>query len=218
MFCTNIPYIRIYTPISLTLRWEARKMIEKVLIILFPLIGILTFIARNIIVRSHTQKKIRASDPLLKISVFLTIFCILIAIISTHSEYWYQKMGAISFLRFDWISYVGLYLFGFNVILEWFISGQLKESWRVGVHHDQKTDLIKNGIYAYTRNPYFLSYFIGFVCLFLVRPSVLIIFLIISTIIVFHILVLKEESYLMSIHGKEYEEYKNTTSRYLPFF
>lgn len=193
-------------------------MTEKILIILFPLLGIVTFVARNLIVHSRTQKKVKASDPLLTTSIILTILCILMTIVSTHSEYWYEKMGAISFLRLDWISYVGLFLFGFNVILGWFISAQLKESWRIGVHQDQRTDLIKNGIYAYTRNPYFLSYFIMFVSLFLVRPSFAMILLIILTIAVFHLLVLKEETHLMTIHGKEYEKYKKTTGRYLPLF
>jgi protein-S-isoprenylcysteine O-methyltransferase Ste14 len=31
-------------------------------------------------------------------------------------------------------------------------------------------------------------------------------------------LVLKEEAFLMNIHGKEYEKYKNKTGRYIPRF
>ena len=193
-------------------------MTEKILVILIPILGIGTFIIRNLIVHSRTKKKVRASSPLLTTSVILTTLCILMTIVSTHSEYWYQKMVAVSFLRHDWISYVGLFLFGFCVIMGWFISGQLKESWRVGVLKDQRTDLIKNGIYSYTRNPYFLSYFITFMGFFLIRPSLAMIFLIIPTIVVFHLLVLEEEKHLMTIHGKDYEEYKRKTGRYLPLF
>jgi protein-S-isoprenylcysteine O-methyltransferase Ste14 len=57
-----------------------------------------------------------------------------------------------------------------------------------------------------------------FVCLFLVRPSFAMILLTLLTIAVFHLLVLKEENHLMSIHGKDYEEYQKTTGRYLPLF
>ena len=100
----------------------------------------------------------------------------------------------------------------------WFISAQLKESWRVGVHEDHKTELIQNGIYANIRNPYFLSYFIMFFSLFLVRPSIVMAVLVIASITAFHKMVLKEEAFLTNIHGKEYEKYKNKTGRYIPRF
>jgi protein-S-isoprenylcysteine O-methyltransferase Ste14 len=169
-------------------------------------------------VQARTQKKVKASDPWLTTSMILTSLCFLMAIASVYSEYWYQKMGAIGVLRSDWLSYVGFFLFGFSIISGWVISAQLKESWRVGVHQDEKTELVKTGIYAYVRNPYFSSYFIMFLGLFLIRPGLAMVVLIISTIGVFHLLVMKEETHLMNIHGKDYEEFKNSTGRYIPLF
>ncbi len=193
-------------------------MTERILIILLPLIFLGTFITRNLIVKAHTKKRIRASDPLLTASIILTNLCILMTIVSTYSEHWYQPMGAILFLRSPIISYIGLFLFGISFIMGWFVSAQLKQSWRVGVHKNEKTELIQNGIYAYIRNPYFLSYFIMFFSLVLVRPSLVMIVLVIATIAIFHRIVLKEEAYLLTTHGKEYEEYKNTTGRYIRRF
>ena len=98
----------------------------------------------------------------------------------------------------------------------WLFSAQLRESWRVGVHDNQKTELIQSGIYKYIRNPYFLSYFIMFFGQFLVRPSFVMVALIAISIAIFHRMVLKEEAYLLTIHGKEYEEYRYITGRYIP--
>jgi len=42
--------------------------------------------------------------------------------------------------------------------------------------------------------------------------------LVIATLIIFHRMVIKEEAYLLTIHGKEYEKYKNKTGRYVPRF
>jgi len=109
-------------------------MTERILVILLPLIFLGTFITRNLILKAHTKKRIRASNPLLTASIILTNLCILMTIVSTYSEHWYQLMGAILFLRSPIISYVGLSLFGISIIMGWFISAQLKESWRVGVH------------------------------------------------------------------------------------
>lgn len=125
-------------------------------------------------------------------------------------------MGKIAFLKNYFISYAGLLLFGISIILCWIISAQLKDSWRVGVQEDQKTVLIKDGVYAYVRNPYFLSYFIMYLGLFLVRPSFVLLVMVIATVAMFNKMVLKEEIHLLNMHGKEYEEYKAKTGKYLP--
>jgi protein-S-isoprenylcysteine O-methyltransferase Ste14 len=193
-------------------------MTERILIILLPLIFLGTFIIRNSIVKAHTKQSIRAFDPLVKATMILTNLCIFMALISTYSESWYKLMGPIIYLRFPIISYVGFSLFGISIIMGWLFSAQLKESWRIGVPKNQKIELIQDGIYAYVRNPYFFSYFVMFFSLFLVRLSLIMIMLVVATITVFHLMVLKEEAYLLSIHGKKYEKYKNTTGRYIPRF
>jgi protein-S-isoprenylcysteine O-methyltransferase Ste14 len=169
-------------------------------------------------VKAHTKQSLRASDPLVKAAMILANLCILMTMISTYSESWYRLMGPIIYLRFPIISYVGLSLFGIGIVMGWFFSAQLKESWRIGVPKNQKTELIQDGIYAYVRNPYFLSYFVMFFSLFLIRPSLIMTILVVATIAVFHLMVLKEEAYLLSIHGEKYEKYKNTTGRYIPHF
>ena len=77
-------------------------------------------------------------------------------------------------------------------------------------------DYIVDGMYAHIRNPYFLSYFIMFFSLLCIRPSLLLLVLILVVVVVFHQMVLKEERYLLGVHGTEYETYKNDTGRYLP--
>lgn len=191
-------------------------MTEQILIILLSIIFLGTFITRNLIVKAKTKQRIRASDPLLTASMIFINSCILIAIFCTSSDNFYQLLGIISFLRTPVVSYIGLSLFAISIIMGWFFSAQLKESWRVGVHDNQKTKLIQSGIYKYVRNPYFLSYFIMFIGLFFVRPSLVMVVLIAITIAIFHRMVLKEEAYLSAIHGKQYDKYKEVTGRYIP--
>ena len=96
------------------------------------------------------------------------------------------------------------------------ISAQLKDSWRVGVHEDQKTTLIKDGVYAYVRNPYFISYYIMYFSLFLIRPSIILMALVLATVALFHRMVLKEEMYLYSMHGKNTKSTKNRRADICP--
>jgi protein-S-isoprenylcysteine O-methyltransferase Ste14 len=55
-----------------------------------------------------------------------------------------------------------------------------------------------------------------FFSLFLIRPSVVIMGMVIAAIFIFHRMVLKEEVYLLSVHGKAYQDYKQKTGRYFP--
>ena len=191
-------------------------MTEKIFILILPLVFLGTFILRNRIVKTRAGRPIRSLDRLVTSSIILSTACILLTIVSVFFEPFYQLTGVISFIRFPLIAYLGLVLFGVSILLGAIFSAQLKDSWRVGVHEDQKTTLIKDGVYAHIRNPYFLSYFIMFFSMLCIRPSLLLLALILAAVTVFHKMVRKEERYLSGVHGREYEEYKNQTGRYLP--
>ena len=189
---------------------------ETTALILLTLIYLVSFSARNIMVKVRTKEQIRSKDPLVDASIFLTALCISTALVSTRSEPLYGFMGPIFFLRSPVISYIGLFLFGCSIIMGWVFSSQLKKSWRVGVPENQKTDLIQSGIYAHIRNPYFLSIFVMLTGLFLVRPSVVLAGFLLLSIVVFHRMVLKEEAYLLKTHGETYHAYQMAAGRYVP--
>jgi protein-S-isoprenylcysteine O-methyltransferase Ste14 len=194
------------------------KMMEKILIALLSLLFLGGFITRNLIVKAKTKQPIRASDPIVFAAMVFTNLCIFAAIFSIFSISFYNLLGVISFLKSPVIAFVGLALFAISIIMGWLFAAQMKGSWRVGVNDDQKTELIQNGIYRYVRNPYFITYFIIFFSLFLVRPSIVMIVLIIINIVIFHRMVIKEETHLLKIHGAQYEQYKKETGRYVPRF
>ena len=191
-------------------------MIEKALILILPLLFLGVFVARNLIVKIRTRKSIRSLDRLVTSSIILSTACMLVTLLSVCSEPFYRLTGALSFIRSPIISYLGLILFGAAILLGAIFSAQLKDSWRVGVHEDQKTILIKDGVYAHVRNPYFITYFVMFFSLLCIRPSLLLLVLTLATVTIFHRMVLKEERYLLGVHGGEYQAYKNKTGRYLP--
>jgi protein-S-isoprenylcysteine O-methyltransferase Ste14 len=171
---------------------------------------------RNVTVKIRTKERIRSGDPVLTTSIVFVSLSFLATILSTCSDRFYRLTKAISFLRFPVISYFGMAFFAASIILGWIFSAQLKESWRVGIHHDQKTKLIQEGMYRYVRNPYFISYYIMPVSVFLIRPSLLILILTTITMAIFHRMVLKEEAYLMKVHGQPYKIYWHNTGQYVP--
>jgi protein-S-isoprenylcysteine O-methyltransferase Ste14 len=191
-------------------------MVEKIAIVALTALFLGLFFSRNLLVQRRTRQSIRTRDRLVITSITLSTACFVVTILSVYSGQWYHHMGAINFLRQPFVVYTGLVIFAASIVGVWVVSGQLRDSWRVGVPHNQKTELIQDGIYASIRNPYYLFYFIMFFGLFLVRPSLVLFVLILVIIAVFHRMVLKEEAYLYKRHGKAYEAYKNMAGRYIP--
>lgn len=89
------------------------------------------------------------------------------------------------------------------------------KSWRVGIDKDRPDKLITRGIFSITRNPIFLFldlYFIGTWCIYTN------LFFLICTLFVIggtHYQIRKEEAFLLSHYGKEYEEYTKKVRRYI---
>ena len=191
-------------------------MLEKLLITLLPMIFLGGFIRRNLGVKQRTGQRIRAGDPLVNASIVVTAASIGVIILSVYSVAFYRLTGPIVSLRHPVLSALGLALLGLGIVLGWVVSGQLKSAWRVGVHADQRTELIQSGIYAHVRNPYFGTYALLFLGLLLVRPSVFTGILVGVAGVIFHRMVRKEEAHLQKLHGEAYTRYKARTGRYLP--
>jgi len=91
----------------------------------------------------------------------------------------------------------------------------LKDSWRVGVLEDQKTELVTTGIYRFTRNPYFVSYFLMFAAYTVLLQNFILFGLSILGFLFVPKMIMKEEKYLYSVHGDAYVEYKTKVPRYV---
>ena len=78
--------------------------------------------------------------------------------------------------------------------------------------------LIKTGIFAYTRNPIYLSFVFFHLSMFLVFENVMyLLSSIIQAIWIHHYVIKFEEEYLLGKFTDEYQRYMNTVSRWLFF-
>jgi protein-S-isoprenylcysteine O-methyltransferase Ste14 len=135
---------------------------------------------------------------------------------------WFPHVGSL-FINITIFYYLGVSIAGtvivlLSIILGIFASKDLKDSWRVGIISDQKTKLIQTGIYRYSRNPYFFSYFTMFSGFFLITPNILMLIKIVIAIFVFDRMIKREEVYLEKVHGGKYVAYKKKVGRYLNIF
>lgn len=173
------------------------------------------FFVRNLKTYFNVKTSIRGKSLKLSISLALStiIYCfILVQLFFPNTQNYFGKLSILqsSLLLF----------FGYGVIFIAMLIGllalfEMKSSWRVGIKLDQKTDLVTTGIYTISRNPYFLSYNLLFIGLFLIYPSLILLVLIICLGITFHFMILEEETYLERVQGGTYLKYKQKTGRYL---
>ena len=91
----------------------------------------------------------------------------------------------------------------------------MKDSWRAGIPEGDRIKLVKDGIYAYSRNPAFLGFDLQYIGVLLMYCNLLTGLFTVFAIVMLHMQILQEEKYLTSAFGSEYLEYRHQVYRYL---
>lgn len=187
-------------------------MIEKLYLGLILVLFILAFAIRNIKTYITTKKSIKGKSLKLTLSIFLSIVIynlIFFRILVIPPEYFFEFDILPNFVKI-----VGHALVFIGFVIGILALVTIRNSWRVGIKYDQKTQLVNTGIYRLSRNPYFLSCDILIFGYVLIFPSLILLLLLIALALLFHYLILEEERYLLLVHGVKYEQYKAKVNRY----
>lgn len=91
----------------------------------------------------------------------------------------------------------------------------MKDSWRAGIPEGDRIKLVKDGIYAYSRNPAFVGFDLQYIGVLLMYCNLLTGLFTVFAIVMLHMQILQEEKYLTSAFGAEYLEYRHQVYRYL---
>jgi protein-S-isoprenylcysteine O-methyltransferase Ste14 len=111
------------------------------------------------------------------------------------------------------VNYVGLGLL--VVALLWTVIAQenMKNSWRIGIDTDIKTELVTSGLFSISRNPIFFGMILSLVGLFLATPNGLTLIFLILGYVLIQIQIRLEEEFLTKEHGQSYLDYKQKVRR-----
>ena len=91
----------------------------------------------------------------------------------------------------------------------------MKDSWRAGIPVKDKTELVTDGIYAYSRNPAFLGFDLQYVGVLLMFCNLLTASFTVFAVSMLHLQILQEERYLTAAFGRAYLDYRHRVFRYL---
>ena len=89
------------------------------------------------------------------------------------------------------------------------------DSFRVGIDEETPDRLVTSGMFRLSRNPIYVCFDSFFIGLFLVHRNIVIALAVIAFALLIHRQILREEKFLFSHYGAEYEEYCRNVRRYL---
>ena len=127
----------------------------------------------------------------------------------------YMYLVPIWYLEIPVLDIIGLVLIHFSLAWIMIAQYQMSNNWRIGIDEKNKTQLVKDGVFKISRNPVFLGMMVSMLGLFLILPNVLSFFLMVAGYIVIQVQVRLEEEFLLRQHGKQYEDYKLRTRRWI---
>lgn len=114
----------------------------------------------------------------------------------------------------NFVRYIGFFVCIIGDAVFLVSTATMKDSWRAGIPDTDKTELVTNGIYRFSRNPAFLGFDLMYLGLFLFLNPLTAVFTVFS-IVMLHLQILSEEKYLLKVFGQDYIEYKDRVFRYI---
>ena len=127
----------------------------------------------------------------------------------------YQNFLPIEFLEMEVIKFIGILFLIVSLIWTIIAQNQMKDSWRMGVDTNTKTELIKNGLFKFSRNPIFLGLIFSLIGLFLTTPNAITLIILILGYVLIQIQVRLEEEFLINQHRTDYTKYREKVRRFI---
>lgn len=186
-------------------------------VLVIIVIYLVAFFIRNVKTSLSLKISISGHSGKLILSLALSTLIYLITLTNLLIPKLQNRAGKITMLETSFLKYTGYVFIFIALVIGLMALYEMRNSWRVGIRHDQKTELVTTGIYALSRNPYFLSYDILFIGIFLIYPSLTLLVLITALMIVFHQMIKEEELYLEKMQGDPYRIYREKVPRYFLF-
>lgn len=126
---------------------------------------------------------------------------------------WHDNFLLITQLDHKTVKYIGLALLFISLVWTVIAQGHMKNSWRIGIDTDTKTELVTSGLFSISRNPIFFGMILSLVGLFLTTPNALTALFLILGYVLIQIQIRLEEEFLTREHGQNYLDYKQKVRR-----
>ena len=149
-----------------------------------------------------------------KVFGVITILELMIVSIHAFIPSWHEYLLPAWYLEYDILVNIGWTLLILSLLLVWFAQSNMRDSWRIGIDEENKTKLVTNGLFSFSRNPIFLGIMIANVGLFLVLPNAFTILIIALSTVSINTQIRLEEAFLKEEFGHQYTQYQTQVNRW----
>lgn len=197
-------------------------MMGALLLTYLVLFIILTMIGRSYLVWQRTGinpyalgNSDNADDHIGRLFRILVALIVSVVMLYAWAPAAYSLLMPIGWLEHPWLDAVGTALLSFTFL--WIVVAQIQmgDAWRIGIDNKEQTDLVRRGVFRFSRNPIFLGMRLLLFGLFLTLPSAVMLTLWWLGDVLLQIQVRLEEAHLSNVHGDLYQVYVRKTRRWL---
>jgi len=127
----------------------------------------------------------------------------------------YFVTGPIVFLQVPILEQVGGGILVVSLVWTIISQQQMRNSWRIGIDHQNRTELVARGLFKLSRNPIFLGMILALLGLFLILPNAVLLAVLVTGYCLIQVQVRLEEEFLTKTHGEPYIQYKKRVRRWI---
>lgn len=149
------------------------------------------------------EKKLHTVETLMSVATFSVV---IIQLLSIFFDWNIMPSGA---------RFTGFCIAGIGDIFFLISVTYMKDSWRAGIPEKDKTKLVTDGIYKFSRNPAFVGFDFMYIGTLLMFFNIGTLLFSLFSILMLHLQILQEEKYMAKTFGEEYLEYKKKVFRYI---
>lgn len=149
------------------------------------------------------EKKLHTVEALMSVATFSVV---IIQLLSIFFDWNIMPSGA---------RFTGFCIAGIGDIFFLISVTYMKDSWRAGIPEKDKTKLVTDGIYKFSRNPAFVGFDFMYIGILLMFFNIGTLLFSLFSIMMLHMQILQEEKYMAKTFGEEYLEYKKKVFRYI---
>lgn len=143
--------------------------------------------------------------------VGLLMYVIALVFVSDYNTYFLP----IQIVEHRWVQYFGMLLMSVSFVWVTISQYHMRDSWRIGIDKETKTELITKGVFSVSRNPIFLGMIVSLAGLFMATPNIFTLVFLLTGYILIQIQIRLEEDFLSQQHGEHYIHYKRNVRRFL---